>query len=246
MENNNVNEATIPNGTEISQAESETNSTPTETEAGGASEEKPFLVRFKHKDMELSAEDAKNYAQKGMKYDELAPMLDDLNYLATIKERKPHELLKELINLEENNYKEDIIERVGEDEEAVELLMEKYRAQNKSKFEAAKEGLKKAEEDAELREVEALEGRIATEFGELSEAFPEIQRIEDVPKTVLKEAENGKNLFDAFLRYKYAEGKNIEKARQTALNNAKASAGNMSAPSGEDAVLDAFLKGLRS
>ena len=181
-----------------------------------------------------------------MKYDELAPMLDDLNYLATIKERKPHELLKELINLEENNYKEDVIERVGEDEEAVELLMEKYRTQNKSKFEAAKEGLKKAEEDAELKEVEALEGRIATEFGELSEAFPEIQRIEDVPKTVLKEAENGKNLFDAFLRYKYAEGKNIEKAKQTALNNAKASAGNMSAPSGEDAVLDAFLKGLRS
>ncbi len=132
MENNNVNEATIPNGTENSQAEPETNSAPPETESGGASEEKPFLVRFKHKDMELSAEDAKNYAQKGMKYDELAPMLDDLNYLATIKERKPHELLKELINLEENNYKEDIIERVGEDEEAVELLMEKYRTQNKS------------------------------------------------------------------------------------------------------------------
>lgn len=246
MENNNVNEATIPNGTENLQAVNEDVTTPTDTGAESVSEEKPFLVRYKHKDMELSAEDAKNYAQKGMKYDELAPMLDDLNYLAAIKERKPHELLKELISLEENIHKEDIIGRVGEDEEAVELLMEKYRATNKSKFEAAKEGLKKAEEDAELKEVQALEGRIATEFGELSEAFPEIQRIEDVPKTVLKEAENGRNLFDAFLRYKYAEGKNIEKARQTALNNAKASAGNMSAPSSEDAVLDAFLKGLRS
>lgn len=233
--------------------EAESTSTPTDGQNAkvnaelNADEIKPLKIRFKHKDIELNSEDAINYAQKGMKYDEIAPMLDDLSYLATIKDKKPHELLKEFIRFEEENYRESLIERVGDDEEAVEALMEKYRNGNKSKFEKAQSDLKKAEEEEELKAVEALEGRIATEFGELSQNFPEIKSITDVPHEVLKEAEKGTKLYYAYLAHRHKEGQKVDKAKQTANVNSKSTAGSMSASGDtEDGVLSAFLNGLRT
>lgn len=238
---------TTPN-TEVNSApNTESEATPATPNVEGEKKDVPFIVRYKHQDKELTAEEAKNYAQKGLKYDDIAPMLDDLSYLATIKDKKPHELLKEFIANEERNYRESLIDRIGDDDEAIDALMEKYRSGNKSKFEKAQTDLKKAEEDAELREVQALEGRIANEFSELNQAFPEIKGIEDVPASVLKEAEKGKNLFDAYLRYQLAEQKKVDSAKQAAEINAKASAGNMSTVGeSENAVVNAFLKGLRS
>ena len=250
MENNTevMMKDTIPTTTEDNST-NEVDGTPTpgNTEATSVEEAKPFKVRYKHKDVELSADDARNYAQKGMKYDDIAPMLDDLNYYATIKDKKPHDLLKELIANEEKAYHDDLIERFGDDEEAITLLMDKHRNENKSRFEKAVADSKKAEEDAELQEVQALEGRIATEFSELNQEFPEIKGIEDVPKSVLKEAENGRNLFDAYLRYKHAESLKVNSAKQTAEANSKATTGSMSAPNEvDDAIAAAFLEGLRS
>lgn len=241
---------TIPTETEgQAGTEAESTSTPTDGQNAevNADEAKPLKIRFKHKDIELNSEDAINYAQKGMKYDEIAPMLDDLSYLATIKDKKPHELLKEFIRFEEENYREGLIERVGDDEEALEVLMEKYRNGNKSKFEKAQDDLKKAEEEAELKAVEALEGRIAADFSELAQHFPDIKSINDIPCEVLKEAEKGTKLFHAYLEYKHKEGQKIDKAKQTANVNSKSTAGSMSATNDvEDGVLSAFLNGLRT
>ena len=248
MENNNTEVMdTIPETTVAPDTNAESEATPTTPDADVQSENAPFVIRYKHQDKELSLEDAKNYAQKGMKYDDIAPMLDDLSYLATIKDMKPHELLKEFIANEERTYRDSLIDRIGDDDEAIEALMEKYRSGNKSKYEKAQADSKKAEEDAELREVQALEGRIANEFSELNREFPEIKGIGDVPHSVLKEAESGKDLLSAYLRYKHAETKKADVAKQTAASNANASAGSMSAPNEvEDAVAAAFLKGLRS
>lgn len=246
-QNTEVLDATMQEGTEdTSGTEVGSVTAPGTQNTEGNEQVKPFVVRYKHKNMELTPEEAKNYAQKGMKYDDISGMLDDLSYLATIKDKKPHELLKEIIANEESTYRESLIDRIGDDEEAVEALMEKYRIGNKSKFEKAQTEKKKAEEDAELREVEALETRVANEFGEVAEAFPEVKSIDDIPKSVLEEARKGRNLFDAYLRYRHAEFKKIDSAKQTAESNAKSTAGSMSGTNDEDSTLNAFLKGLRS
>lgn len=42
--------------------------------------EQGFRVRFNHQDRDLTREEAVAYAQKGLKYDSIAPMLQDLSY----------------------------------------------------------------------------------------------------------------------------------------------------------------------
>jgi hypothetical protein len=81
-----------------------------------------------------------------MKFDKIAGMLDDLSYLASIKGVKPHDLIKELTKAEEDAYRETVMDRHGDDDEVVEMLMEKYRTENRSKFEKARTDLKEAEE----------------------------------------------------------------------------------------------------
>lgn len=65
-------------GEETPQAETEL----TEAEEEKAPAEQGIRVRFNHQDRELTQEEAVTYAQKGMKYDNIAPMLDNLSYLA--------------------------------------------------------------------------------------------------------------------------------------------------------------------
>ena len=207
---------------------------------------KPFVVRYRHKNTELTREEAVSYAQKGMKYDSMAPMLDKISYLATIKGKNAHDLIDEYIKREEEMYRSEVIDKHGDNEEVINMFMEKYRAENKSKYEKAQIERKEAEEIAEKRELESLESRIANEFFELNKEFPEINNISSVPEEVLKEAEKGKNLTDAYLRYLHKENLKIEDAKQTAVKNSTASAGKV-AGTGEadDPVMRAFLKGLQ-
>lgn len=207
----------------------------------------PFVVRYNHKDRELSREEAVDFAQKGMKLDSLSPMLDDLSYLAAIKGKTPQELIKEYIQTEEDLHKSEIIDNIGSDKkEIVDVLMEKYRTENRSKFEKAKNERKQAEEAEEKKAIETLESRIADEFVELKTYVPSIQSLSDVPKDVLKEAEKGKNLCDAYLRYQQKEKERIDGARQTAANNSKSSAGRINGDAENDPAAMALLNSLRS
>ncbi len=207
----------------------------------------PFVVRYNHKDRELSREEAVDFAQKGMKLDSLSPMLDDLSYLAAIKGKNPQELIKEYIQTEEDLHKSEIIDNIGSDKkEIVDVLMEKYRTENRSKFEKAKNERKQAEEAEEKKAIETLESRIADEFVELKTYVPSIQSLSDVPKDVLKEAEKGKNLCDAYLRYQQKEKERIDSARQTAANNSQSSAGRINGDTENDPAAMALLNSLRS
>ena len=207
--------------------------------------EKPFIVRYNHKDRELSREEAVTLAQKGMKYDSMTSVLDDLEYLSAIKEKPLNELLKEYISAEENAHKKSIVDMYGDDEKLVDMFMEKYRQETQQKFESAKTTKQKAEEEAEKKAVETLEGRIADEFVILKKEFPEIADISDVPKAVLKEAENGTHLLDAYLRYKHQEKKKIDAEKQTAASNSKSTAGRMAGGENSDPIMTAFLNGLQ-
>lgn len=252
MENNtNVTEATMQTETEETTPEDvSTEAIPQAEEAPADGEsaenaEKPFIVRYNHKDRELSREEAVTLAQKGMKYDSMTSVLDDLEYLSAIKEKPLNELLKEYISEEENAHKESIIDMYGDNEEVVDMFMKKYRQETKQKFESAKTTKQKAEEEAEKKAVETLEERIADEFVILKNEFPEVTDVSAVPKSVLKEAENGTHLLDAYLRYKHQEKKRIDAEKQTAATNSKASAGKVSTGENADPIMMAFLKGLQ-
>jgi hypothetical protein len=249
MENNtNVTEATMQTETEETTPEDvSTEAIPQaeEAPANGESAEKPFIVRYNHKDRELSREEAVTLAQKGMKYDSMTSVLDDLEYLSAIKEKPLNELLKEYISAEENAHKESIIDMYGDNEEVVDMFMKKYRQETKQKFESAKTTKQKAEEEAEKKAVETLEERIADEFVILKNEFPEVTDVSTVPKSVLKEAENGTHLLDAYLRYKHQEKKRIDAEKQTAASNSKSTAGRMEGGENSDPIMTAFLKGLQ-
>lgn len=221
----------------------EENETKADTTAEEQKTEEPFVVRFNHADKELSREEAISLAQKGLKLDSMAEMLNDLNYYSALRGKNSHEAIKDLIENAESEYKKGIVEKYGEDNDIVDMMMERFRADNKQKYEAFKEA-EKAKEDAAKN---TIEERVADEFIELQKEFPEIADLQKVPKDVLKDAYNGKNLMDSYLRYMHKESKKIASAKQTAQSNAEASAGKMAGEAEKtDSFMDAFLRGLQS
>lgn len=248
MENETMLQDTIPEEetsveVENNEATPQAEEVETETEADEPATKEAFVVRFNHADKALTLDEAKKYAQKGLKLDSMAEMLNDLSYYAALRETNPHDAIKDLIANLEENHKNEVIEKYGDDDEIVEMMMERYRTNNKQKFDA----FKKAEEAKETAAKTTLEARIADEFIELKKEFPDIADVKSVPSEVLKDAYNGKNLTDSYLRYLHRENKKVAIAKQTAQSNAEASAGKMAGEAEKtDSFMDAFLRGLHS
>lgn len=229
--------------------ETETQSAPQGSEHDEATEKvnDSITVRFNHADRILTAEETKEFAQKGLKLDAMSDMLDDLSYYSAIKGKTPQEVLKELIAHEEEVKRNEILERGIDDEEVINLFMDKYRTENKGKFEKMKADRQKAEEAAETTARETLESRLANEFLELQKEFPEIADISAVPSDVLNEARTkNRHLLDAYLRNRLAEEKKVTLAKQTAQSNAVATGGRMvNADDENDPIMAAFTQGLK-
>lgn len=225
-----------------SQAEAEV----TETEEQEQTDQ-GIKVRFNHQDRELTREEAITYAQKGLKYDNIAPMLDELSYLAAINGKTASELVKEYINQGEAMYRRGLEEKYGDDTEVIEMMMERYRTENKAKYEKAESQRKIAEEAAEKQARETLEGRLADAFVRLQKEFPELQNFAELPKEVKQAAADGKDLVTAYLLHQHREERKTSAAKQAEAAANKASAGKMD-PAGEndDPLMSAFLKGLKS
>lgn len=227
---------------EQTEAESIPNETAEESEAEApTAAEEPFLVRFNHEERELTRDEAVQYAQKGLKLDAVTPTLEKLSYLAAAQGKGASEWLDGLIKEREDAYRAELEEKY-EDAEVIELFMAKYKTENEDKYAKFKSDKAQAEE----AERKTLESRIADEFIELQKEFPEITDIAKLPKEVLAQGQNGKNLTDAYLRYKHNENKRINAEKQSAARNANASAGKISGEDSEaDPLFTAFLSGLR-
>lgn len=201
----------------------------------------PMLtIRYNHSDKALSMAEAKELAQKGLKFDSIKDMLNDISYLAAIQGKTPAELIKGYIEAGENIRRQELIEKYGEDSEAVEVLMEKYREENQKKFTAAKETLKQKEEAAE----QDLNQRIADDFLKMKADFPELTDYAALPNEVKRAAANGTPLKYAYLDYKYAQEKATAAAKAQAEAAAKKSTGSMATDDGVDSAENALLKGL--
>ncbi len=204
-----------------------------------AEEKDTFTVRFNHKDTVLSRDEAINYAQKGMKLLAVTPLLNELKLLAHLKNKSPEDTVKELISLEEDNFKQRLEKDLGNDENAKLALFERFKRDMSSKREEL--GTDKAQ--AEIKK--AFSEKIADEFTELMGECPEIDSLEKIPLEVLKNARE-ENLLNAYLRHKNREDRKILKERESQQKNKAASAGELTAGGEQhDTLLSAFIKGLR-
>lgn len=210
-----------------------------EAEAGKA----VLPIRYKHQTKELTMEQARLYAQKGMKFDELSPMLEKLKRMAAAEGQSLTswaDALEESRNQE--RYRSLLRECYG-DRELAKRLFQVQRDQGQARYEADA----RAEADTERQAGEELHRRLAAEFLELKGEFPEVPDFAALPKAVVETAvRRGISLTDAYLRHRHAEEKRIAAAKTAGERAARAAVGSQAAGAGEteDPAIDAMLAGV--
>ena len=239
--NDDTTNASGTNADDSAQADGNDGAEGTDGSAAADGTEPVLTVRYNHADKALSMAEAKELAQKGLKFDSMTDMLNDISYLAAIQGKTPAELIRGYIEAGENIRRQELIEKYGEESEAVEVLMEKYREENQKKFTAAKETLKQKEEAAE----QDLNQRIADDFLKMKADFPELTDYAALPNEIKRAAANGTPLKYAFLEYKYAQEKAAANAKAQAEAAAKKSTGSMSSDTADN-VSEAERKFLSS
>ena len=192
----------------------------------------PFLsIRYNHETRGLSQSEAADLAQKGLYYGALH---DKLDYVAAQMDTTVDELVNGLLSKQEESYRQNLVDKLGEDSDLIEGLMQVYRNNQKEKYERT----------VAKRET-SITSRLADEFTELKAEFPELKEFRDLPESVQRKAAEGMNLTAAFLLFKHQEEKKSAAAQISAKAAQKSSAGS-SASVGEptDPAVDAFLSGL--
>lgn len=207
----------------------------------------PFLpVKFRHEHRDLTREEATTYAQLGLKYEAEQPMRDTLELMAAGRGQSVPEFVESWARAEEQALLRSKLEITNGNEEAARQLV-------KAEMDARREARNiRAQQvrDAEQQAEQTLSDRLAAEFAELAAEFPELSDISTVPQAVVEDAvQNGRHLYDAYLRYQRQEGKKIEQNRAAQEAAAVASTGSLADTPPEDAVdaaTAAMLAGLRS
>ena len=200
-------------------------------------------VRFNHEDRGLSLEEARTYAQKGMR---MEGMLDKLQVIAAANGQSVEQAVDHLFDAFERTHRKEILERVGGNEEAADALMEKKRSEWNVAVKTASDAAAQAEKD----ERSTLEARLAADFAEVKAAFGDTYpEFKDIPQAVINDAiKNKRGLFDALLRYRHTEAGKIEANKKTQEKAVAASAGSQadrpSADPGLDSIDRAFFSAL--
>lgn len=211
-------------------------------EAEPINDEQLLTVKYDKKIHALSRDDATLYAQKGMRYDAIEPLLETLKYVATSEGKTLTEFVEAIRKQNEDNLFTRLMERCGDEEIAKELL-----EVEKGKHQKAYESLLETEKKEETETEEAVTKRMAEEFDELRREFPQYSDFAKVPKAVVREAvEKGVSLLDAQLRYDHRERVKVENAKAAQTSAAKASAGAQKSAGTETVspVEAALMKGL--
>lgn len=218
-------------------------STESVPEAESPSDDEQLLtVKFNKQLRSLSRESATTYAQKGMKYEAISPLLDTLKYVAASEEKTLAEFVEAIRSQHEEALFSRLMERYGDEEVAKELL-----ELEKSKHQAAYEALLEREKNEENETEEAVTKRMAEEFDALRREFPQYSDFGKLPKAVVREAvERGIPLLDAQLRYEHRERVKADRAKADQESAARASTGAQSSGGAPfvSKVEAALLKGL--
>lgn len=199
----------------------------------------PFLtIRYNHEDKPITQDEAITLAQKGMAYDSI---YKSVQRAAALKGMDVRTFISSFEKAQDDAYRESLVEKYGEDDtETIESLMELYQSKKESTVKAAEE----AEAQKQREQQTTLESRLADEFIELQKEFPEIEKFEALPKSVVSAAAKGQNLLTAYLLHQHTENKKVEAAKKTAETAKKASGGSMSSSEAQQTSIDAFMRGL--
>ncbi len=248
-------EETIPNSEETSET-AETEQTETSPQGEESKEEQSeeavnpegsedieFLeVKFNKEQKSLNRDEAIKYAQMGMNYERFEPLISKLDYLAAINGVTREQFVEAQLKAQEDAERQSLIERFGNDEEVIKDMMEFSKQKHRKAYDEMLARQKADEESAE----ETEQARIAKEFTELCEEFPELAEkgFKGLPKQVKQASFNGEKLFNAYLQHLHRESKNIAAAQKQAEEAAKKSAGSMESQGTNESIGDAFLNGL--
>ncbi len=184
-------------------------------------EEKELLIpiKFNKEVKNISLEEARALAQKGMKYDIICKDYKNLKELALEQNKSVAEYLEDLKNARLESRRNELLEKCGGDTNLAEHFL---------KLELA---VKKETEN---------------DFNELREYFPAIKDIEQLPEEVVESSRlKGSSLLDEYLRYQLREKRKQSKAEAEILNADKKSMGSLQNKNGgiSPEAME-FLKGL--
>lgn len=221
-----VNEVASTEGaTQTEEQSSQDTAAQTDTETSGAesgTEETPFMtVKYNHEEKELTQEEARNWAQKGMHYESL---YDKLDFIAAQSDISVNDLVERMVKSIETEKLEELRERYGDDEETINDLMSIYREKQKKKYDKVISDRKSESE----QQTESNNARIAAEFTALKAEHPELTNFASLPDSVVKAVANGMSLEHAYLKHQDAERRKVAAAQENAQKASNASTGSMS------------------
>ncbi len=225
-----------PAGEEVSEEKSEEASVPAETK------QDLLEVKFNHKTHNLTMDEAKTLAQKGMLYESkgLNDIYAKLDYLAAQGEISVDEFVNGLLEKDEAKYRESIAEKCGDDKEMLENLTTLYKNRQKEKYGK----IIKERQENEEKEFNNSKARLELEFNDLKQDFNDLDTIEDLPLSVVEKVLDGENLLSAYLVFLHNENKKINAAKEASVKASAAAMEKVKSTEQEVPVNSAFVAGL--
>ena len=206
---------------EAQQGDVDMTTTPPEENNDTSTTDERFLETKFFKELRwLSKEEAKNFAEIGMRYGEVR---ESLERVAALKGMSVEDFVSSIETEQDEAYRRELAEKFGNDEETINIMMEHYQAEKGKKIDAAKNKRLQDEATAEQN----INTRLANEFIELQKEFPELQEFADLPESVRRAAAEGKDLTHAYLLHQHRENKKIAAAKASEEAAAAKSAGSM-------------------
>ena len=215
----------------------------TGNQTGSESKPASFLkVRYNHEDRDLNEDEARELAQKGIKYQST---IDKLDYAAALSGKTVKELVDEIVAKPEAEYRAKLEEMYGDDTESIEIGMRIYREQNKADYQKLLD-TRAAEAAAETeRAKKDISERLADEYIELKAEFPDAPEYEKLPDSVIRDAAGGKrDLLSAYLLWLRKQEKQIDAAKKAEEAAQSAGAGNMKSSGDTETFADLFTAGV--
>lgn len=202
-------------------------------------------VKYNKQYRELTPDEASVYAQKGMKYESLEPHLAKLRLIGQQTGLSLEKILDGVYQASENLARKRILEQTGGNQALADQLMEARQLKNKSAYDAM---LSHAQQTAENQKKDNNQ-RLAAEFQELRAACPELDRIDDLPDSVLQAAlRSGRDLLSEYLRYQHTQSRRVKEAAAQGEKARNAAVGSLAGDAAPDdtPALSAMLKGVWS
>lgn len=226
---------------QVQQGDVDMSATPPEENNDTSTTDERFLeTKFFKETKWLSKEEAKNFAEIGMRYEEVR---ESLERAAALKGMSVEDFVNSFETEQDEAYRRELAERFGDDEETINIMMEHYQNGKQGKIDAAKNKRLQDEATAEQN----INTRLANEFIELQKEFPELQEFADLPESVRRAAAEGKDLTHAYLLHQHRENKKIAAAKASEEAAAAKSAGSMAdnpLTDNKTSAEKSYLKGL--